>query len=80
MVASINTYDRNEKTDTQIFYPSPRTEQLIQVKEKTLVVQFMAETSLIVNIENLGGEVNVRWEKMMIKSYIILEEEETVLL
>ena len=63
MVASINTYDRNEKTDTQIFYPSPRTEQLIQVKEKTLVVQFMAETSLIVNIENLGGEVNVRWEK-----------------
>ena len=80
MVASINTYDRNEKTDTKIFYPSPRTEQLIQVKEKTLVVQFMAETSLIVNIENLGGEVNVRWEKMMIKSYIILEEEETVLL
>ena len=63
MVASINTYDRNEKTDTQSFYPSPRTEQLIQVKEKTLVVQFMAETSLIVNIENLGGEVNVRWEK-----------------
>lgn len=63
MVASINTYDRNEKTNVQIFYPSPRTEQLVQAKEDTLVVQFMADTSLIVNIENLGGEADVRWEE-----------------
>ena len=63
MVASINTFDVEEKTNYQIFNPSPRTEQLVQVKEDILIVKFMADTSLIVNIENLGGEADVRWEE-----------------
>ena len=64
MVSSINSYDE-ETPKLQIFYPNARTEQIVQIKDKsdTLILEFSANYSLIVNIENLGGEADVRWEE-----------------
>ena len=62
IVASINSYENIEK-GKQLFYPSARTEQLIQVKEENLIIEFFSKTSLVVNIENLGGEADIRWEE-----------------
>ena len=63
MVSSINRYDV-EKKEILIFNPSPHTEQIAQVFEnKELKIKFMAKASLIINIENLGGEADIKWEE-----------------
>ena len=66
MVSSINTYDTAKEGDKEIyiFNPSPRTEQIAQINNTdTLKIKFMIESSLIINIENLGGEADLRWEE-----------------
>ena len=73
MVSSINTYEKEEKEkdkeeeekDIYIFNPSARTEQLAQINNysDTLKIKFMINSSLIVNIENLGGEADLKWEE-----------------
>ena len=66
MVSSINVYDiQKEQSNSLYFYnPSPRTEQLAQIIDSdTLRIKFMIKASLIINIENLGGEADLRWEK-----------------
>ena len=62
MVASMNCYDVS-KEGIKIFYPSPRTEQIVQAKDDSLILEFSGNSSLIVNIENLGGEADLRWEE-----------------
>ena len=62
MVSSINSYE-NIKPGWQLFYPSARTEQLIQIKEENLLLEFFSNTSLVVNIEDLGGEADLSWEE-----------------
>ena len=62
MVASMNCFDLTQDK-IQIFYPSARTEQIIQMREDSLIVEFSSNSSLIVNIENLGGEADLRWEE-----------------
>ena len=70
MVSSINTYDivkekeKEQEKEVYIFNPSARTEQLAQIAyTDTLKIKFMTKSSLIVNIENLGGEADLRWEE-----------------
>ena len=60
MVASLNSYD-TDKPEGVTFYPSPHTEQVVQTNG-TLILQFSINTSLIVNIESLGGEGDTYWE------------------
>ena len=62
MVSSMNSFDETPQ-GVQVFYPSPRTEQIVQAKKDSLIVEFSGNSSLIVNIENLGGEADVRWEE-----------------
>ena len=62
MVASMNCFDVS-KEGIKIFYPSPRTEQIVQAKDDSLILEFSGNSSLIVNIENLGGEADLRWEE-----------------
>ena len=62
MVASLNCYDTESSPKGVIFYPSPHTEQLVQANE-TLILQLAKNTSLIVNIEGLGGEADAYWEE-----------------
>ena len=62
MVASMNCFDVSPE-GIQIFYPSPRTEQIVQAKNESLKLEFSGDSSLIVNIENLGGEADLRWEE-----------------
>ena len=66
MVSSINTYDTAKEGDKEIyiFNPSARTEQIAQITNTdTLKIKFMIQSSLIVNIENLGGEADLKWEE-----------------
>lgn len=62
MVASLNSYDYEKHPDGPIFYPSPHTEQIVQTNG-TLELQFSINTSLIVNIESLGGEADTYWKE-----------------
>ena len=65
MVSSINTYDKDKEKEKGVyyFYPSARTEQIAQIKDTdTLKMNFTIESSLIINIENLGGEADLKWE------------------
>ena len=63
MVSSINTYDTEKEKGVYYFYPSARTEQIAQIKyTDTLKMNFTIESSLIINIENLGGEADLKWE------------------
>ena len=61
MVASLNSYDTETLSKGAIFYPSPHTEQIVQTNG-TLELRFSINTSLIVNIESLGGEADTYWE------------------
>ena len=63
MVASMNCFDRTQEGNIQIFYPKAKTEQIVQAKEDSLILDFSVDSSLIVNIENLGGEADLRWEE-----------------
>ena len=63
LLASMNCYDISENNTIITFYPNPRTEQIIQMLNDTLRLDFFTNSSLIVNIENLGGEADVRWEE-----------------
>ena len=63
MVASMNCFDRTKEGNIQIFYPKAKTEQIVQAKEDSLILDFSVDSSLIVNIENLGGEADLRWEE-----------------
>ena len=40
MVASMNCFDRSKGEDIPIFYPSARTEQIVQAKEDSLILEF----------------------------------------
>ena len=64
MVSSLNSYDE-DTPNLQIFYPNARTEQIVQVKndKESVILEFSSNSSLVVNIENLGGEADVRWEE-----------------
>jgi len=62
MVASMNCFNVSQE-GIKIFYPSPRTEQIVQAKDDSLILEFSGNSSLIVNIENLGGEADLRWEE-----------------
>ena len=63
MIASMNCFDRTQEGNIQIFYPKAKTEQIVQAKEDSLILDFSVDSSLIVNIENLGGEADLRWEE-----------------
>ena len=60
IVASMLSY--NTEANPIEFYPNARTENLIQVKKDKLALGFSGKTSIIVNIENLDGEADIRWE------------------
>ena len=62
MISSMNVFDEDQGK-VPIFYPSPRTEQIVQAKKDNLILEFSGNSSLIVNIQNLGGEADVRWEE-----------------
>ena len=62
MISSMNVFDEDQGK-VPIFYPSPRTEQIVQAKKENLILEFSGNSSLIVNIQNLGGEADVRWEE-----------------
>ena len=59
MVASINSYDI--ENGVQVYFANARTEQIVQVKERKMILTFQIEANLHVTIEDLGGEADVYW-------------------
>ena len=59
MVASLNSYEIENKV--QNYYANARTEQIVQVLEEKMIVNFPIEANLIVTIEDLGGEADLHW-------------------
>ena len=49
MVSSMNSFDETPQ-GVQVFYPSPRTEQIVQAKKDSLIVEFSGNSSSCISL------------------------------
>ena len=79
ILTSLNNYNRI-KESIPIFYPNSHGEQLIQVLNDLVQLEFAGDTSLYITIESLGGEAELYWEDDNNNVHNLKEKEENLIL